>query len=214
MIVVRADGDKTIVLSPNANLCWEEGAERDVARRVKESGAGTVLAVDLEVPLPIVRAALTAARANGLTTVLDPSPADRMTDDLYALTDYLTPNPRETERLTGSPVRHAEDAIGAARTLIAAGARSACVKLPDGGALLMGDGAPQLVHAPKVQVVDKTGAGDAFAGALAVALAKARSPRDAVDYAVLASSYAVTVYGSQAGYPTADALARFAAANA
>lgn len=211
LIVVRDDGDKTIVLAANANDDWEHGADAALAQCVRAAEAGSVLVVDLEVPPPIVRAALTAARERALTTVLDPSPASRMDDALYALCDFVTPNPREAKHLTGVQIDGEDAAVRAGRALVERGVRHACMKLPDGGAALVTREGVAIVRAPRVEVVDKTGAGDAFAGGLAAALAEGRTPREAVARAVLTSTFAVTRYGSQAAYPTGAELARFAA---
>lgn len=211
MIVVRPDGDKTIVLAPNANMSWTESAEDALARAIGAAEKDAILVADLEIPERIVRACLRAARERGLTTVLDPSPADRVDDELLSLSDYLTPNPRECERLTDVRVTSEEDARRAGRALLGRGVSHACMKLQHGGALLVGEREQELFRAPKVEVVDKTGAGDAFAGGLAAALACGRSAHEAVQQAVAASTFAVTRYGSQAAYPTRDELARFMA---
>jgi ribokinase len=210
LIVVRADGDKSIVLAPNANQHWEPGAEQAIAHSIRDCGAGSVLATDLEVPVDVVRAALKASRDSGHSTLLDPSPGDCMQADLYGLCDFITPNPREAERLTGIAVKDEEAALRAGRELLKRGARHACMKLGDGGAALVSREDEWVARAPKVRVVDKTGAGDAFAGALAVALLERRAPREALRFAVLASTYAVTRYGSQAAYPRRAELERFA----
>jgi ribokinase len=214
MIVVRDDGDKTIVLAANANLGWEEEATEGAARWVAEAPAGSVLVADLEVPTDVVREALRAARARGLTTVLDPSPGDRMERDLYACVDFLTPNPREAQRLSGIEVRTRADAERAGRELHQLGAGCVCMKLGDGGAVLVDARGTRSFDAPKVEVVDKSGAGDAFAGALGAALTQGRAVDAALRQAVLAATFAVTRYGSQASYPDAESLARFATAHA
>jgi ribokinase len=202
MIVVRDDGDKTILLAPNANEQWEADAERSVRAAVERCAPGSCVCVDLEIPERIVLCALQAARARELRTVLDPSPADRATDEMLALCTYLVPNPRETERLTDVKVRSEADAKKAAKRLLERKVANVCIKLPDGGALLMSERGTELAKPPKVKVVDKTGAGDAFAAGLCVALYEDLQPRAALRMAVAAASFAVTRYGSQAAYPT------------
>jgi ribokinase len=209
MIVVRPDGDKTIVLSPNANACWEEGAEHDLVRSIGKADESSVLVADLEVPLPIVRKALKAAREKHLVTILDPSPADRMEDDLFELCDYVTPNPREAQRLTDIAVKREEDAIRAGRKLVERGAKHGCVKLQGGGAILASPEGVHVLRAPRVKVVDQTGAGDAFAGGLAVGLCAGLPALEAMRHAILTSTFAVTRYGSQAAYPSRAEFERF-----
>jgi ribokinase len=201
MIVVRDDGDKTILLAPNANEQWEADAERAVRASVERCAPGSILCVNLEIPERIVLATLKAARERGLRTVLDPSPAERATDEILALCTYLVPNPRETERLTDVKVHSEADAKKAGKRLLERKVPNVCVKLPDGGAAMLSEQGCELVKPPKVKVVDKTGAGDAFAAGLCAALYQDLPPRAALRMAVAAASFAVTRYGSQAAYP-------------
>jgi ribokinase len=87
------------VLAPNSNHDWEPNAERAAERFVHSAPSGSVLTVDLEIAPSV---ALEAARARRLCSVLDPSPADAVPDEFLALTDYVTPNAREIERLAGT----------------------------------------------------------------------------------------------------------------
>lgn len=206
MIVVRDDGDKTILLAPNANEQWETDAERAVRAIVERCAKGSCVCVNLEVPKRIVLAALQAARARGLCTVLDPSPADRATDEMFALTTYLVPNPRETQRLTDIEIRNEAEAKRAAKRLLERKVGNVCVKLPDGGAALVSADVCEIAKPAKVKVVDKTGAGDAFAAGLCVAVYEGLQPRAALRTAVAAATFALTRYGSQAAYPTRSEL--------
>lgn len=208
MIVVRADGDKTILLAPNANEAWSAAEADGVAEVIAAAPPGSVLTVDLEVPLAVVLAAVRAARERGLTVLLDPSPADRMPKELYPLIDVITPNPEETRMLVGVAVETGRDAMIAGARLLARGVKIAAVKLPDGGAALTTADRREVVAPLAVDVVDKTGAGDAFAGALGVALLERQELVQAVKFAVAASSLAVTAYGSQASYPDRGRLER------
>jgi ribokinase len=212
MIIVRPDGDKTILLAPNANAVWRAGEADEVAAAVSAAPAGSVLTVDLEVPAEVVVAAVRAAHERGMLVVLDPSPAERMPDALYGLVDFITPNPGETRTLTGVSVEAAADARRAGETLCERGVTTACVKLPDGGCVVVRGDLRETFDAPKTEVVDKTGAGDAFAGALGVALRDRQELQPAVRFAVAAASLAVTGYGSQAAYPDRGRLERFLAA--
>lgn len=206
-ILVPPGGAKTIVLVPNANDAWAEDGDR-VAAEVDAAPDGSVLVADLEVPVALVLAALQVARERGLTTVLDPAPSDRVTDELLTLADHLTPDHAEAQQLTGED---AAEAAGAARAAVALRKRGAAVvhvKLADGGCVTATADGVTLVEAPAdVRVVDATGAGDAFAGGLAVALVQGRSPVQAAEHAVAASACAVGAYGSQESYPDAEGLA-------
>lgn len=201
MIMVPPDGQKGIVLAPNANSAWKAEDLRPVLGAVRAAAAGSVLVVNGEIPASVVRAAMQAAREAGVLTVLDPSPADAVGDELLALADFLVPNAGEASRISGTPCGDPPAALRAAQDLRKRGARVVCIKLSDGGCVVV-DG-ENAFHVPPVpvRVVDSTGAGDAYAGALAVAVLEQRPLEDAARFAVAASHLAVTGWGSQPAYP-------------
>jgi sugar/nucleoside kinase (ribokinase family) len=159
-------------------------------------------------PVRVVWRAIQAAQRCGHTIVLDPSPADRLDDSMCRTIDFVTPNTTETELLTGMPVRSLADGFRAGERLLARGVGAALVKLGAEGCAFVSGGARFHVRAEPRNVVDTTGAGDAFTGGLAVALLERRSTEDAVRFAVAASALAVLRYGSQSSYPCRDELER------
>jgi ribokinase len=207
IILVRPDGDKTIVLALGANDAWSEHAG-EVAETVSDAEPDSIVVVDLEVAVEVADAAIASARRTGLEVVLDPAPADRATPERLARIDHLTPNHREAEELSGIAVDSPDAALQAARALRDRGVANAYVKLAAGGcAVASAQGETALIRSPDdLNVVDTTGAGDAFAGALAWALLEGWPPTEAAVAAVAASSCATTAYGSQASYPSIEAL--------
>jgi ribokinase len=211
VIIVQDDGKKVIVLVGGANERWDEEASREAARAVGDAPRGSVFVADFEVAASVVRSTIEAARAAGHTIVVDPSPADRVDTKLLAMADCVTPNAGEAQALSGVKVESLKDAERAGRVLLERGVRSALVKLHDGGcACVTADGVRHVEPFP-AKVVDKTGAGDAFAGALAVALLEAKPLHEAARYAVACASLAVTGYGSQEAYPDRERLDRLLA---
>jgi ribokinase len=206
MIAVRPDGQKTILLAENANDRWEAGAVAHVERVLVAAAPGSVLVLDLEISPDVVWGALRAARARGLRVVLDPSPADRYEARYGEFVEFLTPNAGEAERLSGSPVRDLDEAFQAARALCDQGVDQVLVKMGAAGCALVSEEGERHFPAPAVEPVDTTGAGDAFAGALAFALWEGKSPAEAVRFAVATSALATTQYGSQAAYPDRAAI--------
>jgi ribokinase len=206
-IQVAADGDKTIVLAPNANDRWPLEPDH-VARTVTAAPAASVLVADVEIPPAIVVASARAARDAGMRVVLDPAPPERVSDKLLGLVDHLTPDHHEAEALTGIDARSRDGARRAAAALRARGVAAVSVKLSGGGCVVACDGRVETIEAPEVRAVDTTGAGDAFTGALAWAVASGCGPAEAAGWGVAASAYAVQAYGSQAAYPTLDELTR------
>ncbi|MBM9595731.1 PfkB family carbohydrate kinase [Roseitranquillus sediminis] len=211
MISVPPDGDKGIVLAPNANDRWDEDGIAALEANIAGAPEGAVLVLDCEVPAEVAARAAAAAGRRRLTRVLDPSPAERVDDALLAEADFVLPNSAEAEALTGIAIDDAASGARAARRLIDRGAGAACVKLPGGGSVLAERGRLSLVRAPQVDVTDTTGAGDAFAGAFAVALAEGRDPVEAVRFATAAASHVVTGYGSQPAYPDREDVERLLA---
>jgi ribokinase len=183
-ITVDGAGDNTIVVVPGANgsLTSIDSAERSMI-----SAAGIVLSV-LEIPLSRVIAAFTAARSAGARTVLTPAPVQPLPPELMAVTDLLVLNDNEARALGPATT----DAV--AEMVITAGADGCRWRVPDGTV--------RRFPAPAVEVVDTTGAGDCFAGALAVALAGGRSMPDALVFATSAASESVRRPGAAAGMPT------------
>ena len=204
MVTVPPDGKKGIVFAANANDTWTDDDAEQTARAVAEAAPGSVLVVDCEVPVFVLERAAQSARQRGITVLLDPSPADRVTDSLLRLIDIVLPNSSEAKRLTGIECRDVQSAIHAGDCLLERGAGTACIKLGDGGCVLVDKEQTVRVAPVPVTVVDTTGAGDAFAGAMAVAVLEQRSHADAVRLAVAASHIAVTGYGAQSSYPTRD----------
>ncbi len=202
VIAVPPGGKKAIILAGNANDCWDDQATQAVADRIAAAPVGSVLAVDYEIPASVVRRAMQAARARGMAVVLDPSWPERAERDVIAGAFAVAPNAAEAGVLVGVKVTDPASAAEAAGRLSAIGPRLAFVKLEDGGCVLAEQGGA-VTHIPPmdVSVVDTTGAGDAFTGALAVAVLERRSPRDAALFATAASHLAVTKWGSQPAYP-------------
>jgi ribokinase len=208
MIAVPETGDKTILLCANANQDWDEEALRALDDTIGQAPQGSILAMDFEIAREAVETLLTAAGSRGLRVVADGSFAAyverRDLTRLYA----IAPNVQEAAAISKTKVHDEADAERAARALMEAGTTLVCVKLPDGGCILASEGNTIKVVAPSVKVIDKTGAGDAFTAALAIALLENRTERDAAVWGVAASSIAVTGQGSQEAYPTRSALDR------
>ena len=207
LIVVDAQGRNQIAVAPGANRALTVA---DVDRCQADFAWAEVVVCSLEVPLAAVRRALQCARAQGTRTILNPAPLPDHGLDFLALADYVTPNETEAARLTGVAVDDLDGAARAAAAVRALGARHAILTLGARGALA--DGPEGRLHAPAVEVavVDTTGAGDAFNGALAVALAERRPLAEALRFSNLAAALACTRRGAQPSMPARAEVERFA----
>ncbi|PTB21362.1 ribokinase [Trinickia symbiotica] len=210
VILVPPDGKKRIVHVYNANDVWDEAALAALEDEIGAAPRSAVVAVDAEIATDAAALAIRTATRRGLRVVLDPSPTERTSvspiADLLPELHAITPNNEEATVLTGIEIKDDESAARAADALHARGIALACVKLADGGCVAAFDDSTLFVAATPVAVVDTTGAGDGFTGALSIAVARGAPPEEAVLYAAAVSHWSVTRYGSQAAYPGPDEL--------
>jgi len=202
MIVVDARGENAIVVAGGANRMLTPDDMFSLDAVFADSA---VLVLQLELPLPTVRAAIDIGRRHGCQVILDPAPAPRtMCDALYRV-DIISPNVIEAEMLTGKKAIEERVDKLVASDLVARGAKAAVLKLGSRGSMVvMADGHFYRVPAYKVVVEDTTAAGDAFTAALAVAAARGDSLHQAAKFANAAGGLACTKLGAQSAMPTAD----------
>ena len=163
----------------------------------------------LEVPTEAARRAMELGRAHGARTILNPAPARAVPDDLFAAVEYLTPNESELRILLGLPADDPRSSRDLAGELRRRGVRNVVVTLGRAGALILTDDIDLMVPSVPVDVVDTTGAGDAFNSGFAVALAEGRDIVDAVRFGVVCGGIACTRLGVIPSLPdraAADAL--------
>lgn len=199
IILDQSTGENAIVVVPGA--CYElSSGDIENARSVIDGGA--VFLTQLELPLATVQYGIQLAHSLGLTTILNPAPACALPDSVYPLCDFVTPNESESELLTGIAVQSVSDAHRAADALLARGARNAIITLGSRGALVKNASTTQ--HLPAFNagpVVETTGAGDAFNGGLAVALAEGLDVVAATRFACAVASLSVTRPGTAPSMP-------------
>ncbi|GEM_PF-1430686 len=173
-IVVDETGDNTIACAAGANgLVGEE----DVERFIQKLDAAKVVLLELGIPLPAIIEAARAARSRNITVILDPAPiTEPLPSSLYPLVDIITPNEVEASQLVGFTVRDSSTAGQAAAILHQRGVQRVIVTLASQGCFCSSaKGETFAMPGLRVEVVDTVGAGDAFNGALAAALAFGKS---------------------------------------
>jgi ribokinase len=166
-------------------------------------GADSLL-LQMEVPIEVSLEAAAAAHRIGVTVIWDPAPPAELPPQAYGVIDIVAPNQTEAAFLTGIEVGDVASARAAAEALLSRGVGTAIVKLGDHGAYYASDRASGHVPAFVVDVVDTVAAGDAFIGALAVAMAEGAALKEAVRFACAAGTLAVTKPGAQEAMPRRD----------
>ncbi|MGB5870671.1 MAG: ribokinase [Albidovulum sp.] len=200
IFVEASTGDNAIIVCPGVAGTISDA---DIEARAALISAASVFVTQLEQPLAAAMRALQIARAAGVRTVLNPAPAAPLPDGMLGLCDFVTPNETEAEALTGVKVTSVEDAITAAKALRLMGAGAAIITLGDKGALYH-DG-DQTRHVPAVAagpVVETTGAGDAFNGGFAAALARGDDPLSATRFGCATAGISVTRAGTAPSMPS------------
>jgi ribokinase len=195
--VEEATGQNRIAYVPGATLTVTPDQARAAIDRVQPA----VLLTTLELPLPALSVLYDAARELGATILLNATPEPLTGRGLLSRTDYLIVNETEAADLLDQIVEY-EDSEQAALSLLDLGPKSTVITLGEHGAVIAVDGAVTHIPAPVVTVVDTTGAGDAFCGAMAAGLAAGLDPVAAARIGVVTGSLATTRHGAQPSIPT------------
>ena len=198
-IEVVPEGENRIALAVGAN-----GKLTPEVARAHEAdiAACGVYMTQLENPLEAIIEGLKIAHGHGLKVVLDPAPARPLPDEIFALCDIVTPNETELNILTGMPTDTVDQAVEAARTLIARGAKMVLNKRGAAGVLLVTADACRMIPGFKVKAVDTTAAGDSFNAGLAVGLAEGMDIDSAIRLANATGALSTTKLGAQPAMPT------------
>ncbi|MGD0278638.1 MAG: ribokinase [Smithella sp.] len=167
-----------------------------------------VLLTQLETNLDAVEKAVEIAHASGTKVILNPAPAplNPLPGNLLEKVDIITPNETEASLLTGVKVSSMDDAKHAARVLKARGIGHVIITMGSKGALVLTDSREYIIDPIKVKVMDTTGAGDAFNGGLATALAEGRDIVQAVAFANATGALSVTRIGTAPAMPYRDEI--------
>lgn len=199
-IIIDAErGENAIIVVPGA--CYELTPEEvDQARPLIANASAFV--AQLELSIPTVEHGLRLAHSLGVLTVLNPAPACALPESIFQYCDYLTPNETEAEKLTGIRVDSLTAAERAAEALLARGTRNVVITLGAQGALIKNASTHE--HVPAFNagpVVETTGAGDAFNGAFALALAEGKNIIEATKFGCATAAISVTRPGTAPSMP-------------
>jgi ribokinase len=201
--VLHTSEDNAIVIVAGANehctVEWVDQYEQVI------SEADLVL-VQLEIPIASVKRAMQIAHTANVPVILNPAPAQKLSKDILQYADFITPNETEFDLLSeGLCDRNADLQERMILWNKAYNAELIITRGKEGSSFLLNN-ALHTVKAPLVQVVDTTGAGDAFNAGFSVAYASGESILNAAQFAVKVASMSVTKFGAQAGMPTYEEI--------
>lgn len=196
-------GDNKIVVITGACDFITEEIIASAAGEIKNS---MVFLTQLETNLDAVEKAVNIAHASGVTVILNPAPARPVSDELLSKVDILTPNETEASALSGVDVKTVDDASKAAKTLMRKGVGCVIVTMGARGSLVVTGAGEEFIESIPVDAVDTTGAGDAYNGGLAAAIAEGKDIRDAARFATAVGALSVTKIGTAPSMPHRDEI--------
>jgi ribokinase len=205
-ILVQDSGDNSIVLAAGANGRVDVAQIESAADVI---GSARIVLAQLETPLASVTRALQIARAAKVEVVMNPAPAQPLSDEVLQLVDYLVVNETEASQLSGTSVVDAASGKLAAQQLLARGVRVVLLTMGEHGVLIAQASGMEAIPAQKVEVVDTTAAGDTFVGAFAVGILSGLSVIEASRQATYAAALTVTKFGAQTSIPTKAEVEQF-----
>jgi ribokinase len=203
IVVEEATGQNRIAYVPGATRTIAADQAREAVQRVRPA----VVLATLEPPPKALAALFAASNAIDAITILNATPEAEGARPFLDQIDALVVNETEAADLLGYPVT-ASNGETAAKALVELGPRTVAITLGAAGAAVAHDGETRSITAPAVEVVDTTGAGDAFCGAFAAELARGADPFTAARAGVVAGSLATTVPGAYPGLPRREAIER------
>jgi len=192
-------GENAIIVYPGAGGAISAA---DVDAAANAIRGAMVFVTQLEQPVDAAQRGLEIARAAGVVTVFNPAPALPIPDSIYPFCDYIVPNETEAATLTGLSVATLDDAKRVGDALLAKGAKNALITLGERGALLHNSKSSVEIPAFRAgPVVETTGAGDAFVGGFAAAIARGAEPVEAGRFGSAVAGISVTRPGTAPSMP-------------
>jgi ribokinase len=200
IFVQNGTGNNAIIVVPGAASTI---GPADVERNADAIRSSAVFMTQLEQPIPAALRGLEIAKEAGATSILNTAPAAPLDDAIFKLCDYITPNESEAASITGVEVKDLDSARKAGDVLLKKGVGAVLITLGGNGSLL--HTRQNSLHIPVVsagKVVDTTGAGDAFNGGFAAALARGETPEAAAHFGSAVAGISVTRPGTAPSMPT------------
>ena len=206
LILVNAQGENQIAIHAGANA---QVTTEYLLKYKEDIISADAILMQLETPLPTIEQAAKLAKQHQTRVILNPAPAQTLSDDLLKHIDIITPNETEAEYLTGIKVLTEQDAEQAAMILHNKGIETVIITLGSKGAWVSSAQRGTIIAGFKVKAIDTIGAGDTFNGMLVTALLEGKTLEQAVIYAHAAGALSVTKPGAQTAVPFRNEVEEF-----
>ncbi|WP_017728871.1 ribokinase [Halalkalibacterium ligniniphilum] len=190
--ITLSEGDNSIIVVPGAN---EEVTPELIDEFEDTIAVSDIVLLQLEIPIKTVEYSIELAHKHGVPVILNPAPIQPLAQSLLEKITYLTPNEHEVDEFALVDVANLIDKL-----IITKGEK---------GVSFLHKGTPTHLESFSVEVIDTTGAGDSFNGALAVALSENKDLKEACRFASAVGALAVTKLGAQSGMPTREKVEAF-----
>lgn len=193
--IIVAEDDNSIIVIPGANF--------EVKKETIDKYKDVILSADmvllqLEIPLETVEYTLELCAKNHVKVLLNPAPAVELSSSMIENATYITPNEHELKVILGKNCDTEAEMMKYSNKLI--------VTLGSKGVKYFNGNEMKFIPSYKVEVVDTTGAGDTFCGALAAAIVRGDNLEDAIRFANKAAAFSITKLGAQSGMPTSEEM--------
>jgi ribokinase len=209
-IILNERGENGIILDMGANELMDASFVDQLEQQIAKSDV--VMSV-LEIPVEAAARAMALGKRHGVRTILNPAPAAKLDDEVFQYIDYLSPNETELRILLGLEPDDPTPTVELAHQLRERGVGNLIVTMGEKGALVVSEEGDFKLTGIGVDVVDTTGAGDAFNSGLAVKLAEGASLLEAVKFATCVGALACTKLGVIPSLATRQAVDELYAAN-
>ena len=207
IIVDEISGENSIVVAPGSN---NHLSIKDIMLVEEKIILADIILIQLEIPISTVEYVLRLAKKNNVKTILNPAPAQMLSDELLSMVDIITPNESETENLIGIYPDSEEKIEAAGEELLKKVRNAILITLGEKGVYLNSKNkSSQLIPAKNVKAIDTTAAGDVFNGYLASSLSDNKKLEEAINIAIKAAAISVTKRGAQPSIPVINELINF-----
>ena len=207
IIVDEISGENSIVVAPGSN---NHLSIKDIMLVEEKIILADIILIQLEIPISTVEYVLRLAKKNNVKTILNPAPAQMLSDELLSMVDIITPNESETENLIGIYPDNEEKIEAAGKELLKKVRNAILITLGEKGVYLNSKNkSSQLIPAKNVKAIDTTAAGDVFNGYLASSLSNNKKLEEAINIAIKAAAISVTKRGAQPSIPVINELINF-----